>query len=208
MDDTIRKQIIGIRSKYCESILELLTSEGELYHGDLAEKLNMSPSGLNAIIKKMQECEPPIIEVMQIGKYKIYTVPSAVKEYIENKNRPKKKMDEFENEDYENALLCFQHFVEKAGTKWKDILNFLLQGAEEGVEDSVKDHFKKLMSSLVEISKYNNEEMREVMLFLGNDVLEYLIKKYIDEIEECEMILAEIGRRENGKNLLRHLTVK
>ena len=85
MEDPIKRQIIGIRSKYSERILELLAQEGELYHGDLSEKLNMSPSGLNAIIRKMQECDPPIIEIMQIGKYKIYTLPAAVKEYIENK---------------------------------------------------------------------------------------------------------------------------
>ena len=169
MDDTIRKQIIGIRSKYCEPILELLAAEGELYHGDLAEKLNMSPSGLNVIIKKMLECDPPIIEVMQIGKYKIYTIPSAVKEYIENRNSMKKKAVDSEND--ENILLCLQHFVEKAGEKWKDIFNLLLQGVEDGIDDSVKEHFARLMRNIVEASKYNEGEMREVNRFLHNDVL-------------------------------------
>lgn len=124
MDDSIRKQIMGIRSKYCERILELLAVEGELYHGDLSEKLNMSPSGLSVIIKKMQDCDPPIIEIMQIGKYKIYTLPPKVKEYIEANLMEKKRNEKDAKAGRENEqdvvgeddiLLCMQHFVEKAG---------------------------------------------------------------------------------------------
>lgn len=208
MDDTIRKQIMGIRSKYCESILEILASEGELYHGDLADKLKMTPSGLNVIIKKMLECDPPIIEVMQIGKYKIYTIPPAVKEYIENKGSNKKKVDDTDCDEIKSVLLCFQHFIEKAGVKWKDLLNLLLQGNEDDVDDSVKDCFANLMRNIVNASKYNEDELQEAKKFLNNDVLEYLIQSYIDELRECENVLEEISQRENGMKLLRHFILR
>ena len=76
----IQQQIIQSRTKYCEPILKLLFQEGELYHGDLADKLKVSPSGLNNVIKKIMETNPPLIIVNQIGKYKIYTLPDYVKE--------------------------------------------------------------------------------------------------------------------------------
>lgn len=211
MDDSIRKQIIAIRSKYSEPILEILAKEGELYHGDLAEKLNMSPSGLNVIIKKMQDCDPPILEVLQIGKYKIYTLPPSVKEYIENKF-DKNSNDlghstaesSKEYDETENILLTLQHFSEKAGAKWRDQLNLLLQGIEDQIDNETIEQYKRLIKKIVYASKYNEEELVQLKKFLNNEVLEYLVQNYLEELRECEELLEEISYRDNGKNLLRH----
>ena len=214
MEDPIKRQIIGIRSKYSERILELLAQEGELYHGDLSEKLNMSPSGLNAIIRKMQECDPPIIEIMQIGKYKIYTLPAAVKENIENKKNEKNNAVEQDAEggfkpcESENVLLCMQHFIDKAGESWRTILNLLLQDADCDADIEVKKYFGKLMEVIVNASKYNEEEIDELNKFFNNDVLGYLIQEYLDEIDECEEILRQVEARENGAKLVRHFKIR
>ena len=215
MDDSIRKQIIAIRSKYCEPILEILAKEGELYHGDLAEKLNMSPSGLNVIIKKMLECDPPIIEVMQIGKYKIYTLPPSVKEYIENKfeknaNDWRKDNAGADNvfDETENIMLTLQHFSEKAGEHWRDQLNLLLQGKDDIVDAETAEQYRRLMKKIVYASKYNEDELQQLKKFLNNEVLEYLVQSYLDELKECEELLTEISYRENGKNLLRHIELR
>lgn len=212
MDDSIRKQIIGIRSKYCEPILEILAKEGELYHGDLAEKLNMSPSGLNGIIKKMLECNPPIIEVMEIGKYKIYTLPPSVKEYIENKfdkdaNNLRKDNAGTANvfDETESIMLTLQHFSEKAGRQWRDKLNLLLQGKDDDIDAETAEQYRRLMKKIVYASKYNEDEFQQLKNFLHNEVLEYLVQSYLDELKECEELLTEISYRENGKNLLRHI---
>lgn len=212
MDDSIRKQIIAIRSKYCEPILEILAQEGELYHGDLAEKLNMSPSGLNVIIKKMLECNPPIIEVMQIGKYKIYTLPPSVKEYIENKfdkNANDLRKDNAGVADVfdetESIMLTLQHFSEKAGGQWRDQLNLLLQGMDDVVDAETAEQYRRLMKKIVYASKYNEDELQQLKKFLNNEVLEYLVQSYLDELKECEEFIEEISHRENGKNLLRHI---
>jgi len=211
MEDSIRKQIIGIRSKYCEPILELLSREGELYHGDLAEKMNMSPSGLNVIIKKMQECTPPILEINQIGKYKIYALPPAVKEYMEAKRGEGKAFapeDSFrEDAGEENLLLCMQHFVEKAGDKWRERFNLLLQGEEDEAQE-IKSEFERLMGLIREASKYREEEFERLNRFLNNDVLKYLVREYLDETEQCEEILRQVRNGENGERLARHFIIK
>ena len=212
MDDSIRKQIIGIRSKYCEPILELLAQEGELYHGDLAEKLNMSPSGLNVIIKKMQECDPPIIEIMQIGKYKIYTLPPNVREYMENRKNERSAAVEQEygeeSSEEEDVLLCMQHFVEKAGEKWRDILNQLLRDRPCNVGKETRQQYDKLIRCVLDAAKYREEEIDELNRFIHNEVLEHLIQDYLNEIEECEKILRQVGQREGGEKLLRHFKLQ
>ena len=210
MNDSIKKQIMGVRTKYCEPILELLAQEGELYHGDLSEKLNMNPSGLNAIIKKMQECDPPIIEITQTGKYKIYTLPPEVKEYIDDKKRDETTRKSF-SQVYtagENVLICMQHFVENAGSNWKDQLNLLLQGAGEEIDIGTKEQFERLMHTIIEASKYREEEVEQLYRFIDNPVLTYLIQEYLDEIEKCEEILSRIGSEENGKKLARHFIIQ
>lgn len=217
MDDSIRKQIIGIRSKYCERILELLAREGELYHGDLSEKLNMSPSGLSVIIKKMQECDPPIIEIMQIGKYKIYTLPQNVKEYIEMNLMEKRRtakdlMAERENAqdslDEDDILLCMQHFVDKAGERWRDIFNQLLRDVPCDIDKETRNQFDRLMGIIIDAAKYKEEDIDELKRFINNDVLEYLLQDYLNEIEECEKFLSEIRKREGGEKLLRHFRIQ
>lgn len=217
MDESIRKQIIGIRSKYCEPILELLAQEGELYHGDLSERLNMSPSGLNVIIKKMQECDPPIIEIMQIGKYKIYTLPPNVKEYMETilieKKRNEKNVQAGQEDtqgslEEDNVLLCMQHFVEKAGDQWRDVLNLLLRNLPCDANKETRRQFDRLMRRIIDAAKYKEEDLDELNRFIHNEVLEFLIRDYLDEIEECEKILNQVSRREGGEKLLRHFKIQ
>lgn len=217
MDDSIRKQIISIRSKYCERILELLAREGELYHGDLSDRLNMAPSGLNSIIKKMQECDPPIIEIMQIGKYKIYTLPANVKEYMEMNLMEKKRNEKDAAAGRENAqdsieegnvLLCMQHFVEKAGGQWRDVFNQLLRDIPCDVDIETRKQFDRLMELIVDAAKYKEEDLDELNRFIHNEVLEYLIQDYLNEIEECEKILDEIRHRPGGEKLLRHFRIQ
>ena len=49
--EAIAQAINSIRSKYGIRILKLLYREGIMYHGDLAGRLEISPSALNAVIR-------------------------------------------------------------------------------------------------------------------------------------------------------------
>lgn len=167
----IRNQIIQSRTKYCEPILRLLFQEGELYHGDLAEKLKVSPSGLNSVIKKMQESDPSIIIVNQIGKYKIYTLPEYVKDYFRDKH-------DCTIINNDNLFLSFQMFIDSAGSDWKKELNLLLQHEEDDISEETIDLFRNLVTLLVDAYKNWDNDWKKVVKFLNNDVLEFLIKEY------------------------------
>lgn len=205
-DDAVRKQILQVRSKYCEPILELLAREGELYHGDLAEKMEMTPSGLNAIIKKMQEGDTTLIETMEIGKYKIYTIPDSVKNYMKNKNRSVDNRPVRKERGNGDLLLALQHFIESVGDGWKDKLNLFLQGEidENGKDKNAYDKFVEQVRQ----TEQEGEDYIAMKEILNNEVLIYLLERYIVELKECEKIMEEIGRRKNGKKLLRHFTMQ
>lgn len=207
-EEAIRQQILQVRSKYCEPILELLFQEGELYHGDLADKLELSPSGLNAIIKKMVESTPPIIEMMQIGKYKIYSLPDAVRRYMDNRNQPRESPKADHRMSGGNLLLSLQHFIEIVNGNWKDELNLLLQGENAEVEDNVRKSFQELMELVRQAEKYDRTGYEQLKKVMGNDVLSFLLDEYMEEIRECNMIMEEIRQRENGEKLIRHFKMQ
>ncbi len=207
-DEEIRQQILQVRSKYSEPILELLFREGELYHGDLAEKLELSPSGLNAIIKKMMEGTKPIIDMMQIGKYKIYTLPDAVKRYMERKTQPE-EAQRTAGKVYEgNAVLILQHFVEKTGKNWKDVLSLLLQGKYDEGDEEVKKFFRELIKQARREQEYDADSYEMLKNMLRNDILEQSLEEYIEEMKECDCIMEEIRQRKNGKRLIRHFKMQ
>lgn len=206
--EEIRLQILQVRSKYCEPILQLLFQERELYHGDLADKLSLSPSGLSAIIKKMVEQEPPIIDVTQFGKYTIYTLPDRIRKYMERRGGFKESKVSDKEAYGVNVLLPLQHFVAAAGAEWRDELNLLLQkrDQESSIED--KNCFTELMEQAKAAKQYDSRAYDELKKVIQNDILWYLLDGYVNDIEECEQIMEEIRQRENGEKLVRYFAVQ
>lgn len=206
-EDDIHKQILQIRSKYCEPILKILGEEGELYHKDLAERLNVAPSGLNLAVKKMLESSPPLIEMTEIGKYKIYTLPPRIKKYFMNNKNINEygEVLELDAVGKDNLFLCLQHFIEVAGVKWKDKLNLLFQEKEVEKNREVIKAFRSMMKVIVHVSQYDQEEMKELIRFLDNDALVYLLQRYLEIDKEARKVIDEINAKEGGTRLLHHI---
>ena len=206
--EKIRRQILQVRSKYCEPILKLLFQEEELYQGDLAVKLELSPSGLSAIIKKMMEQKPPIIEMTQFGKYTIYTLPDRVRRYMERRGGFKQSKVTDKETYGVNVLLPLQHFVAAAGTEWRDELNLLLQKRDKETCIENINCFNELIERAKEARQYDSRAYDELKKVIQNDILWYLLDGYVDDLEECEQIMEEIKQRENGEKLVRYFAVQ
>lgn len=206
--EEIHNQILHVRSKYCEPILKLLFQEEELYHGDLAKKLELSPSGLNAIIKKIMEQEPPIIEMTQFGKYTIYTLADRARRYMEGRGGFKESKASDKELYGVNVLLPLQHFVAATGAEWRDELNLLLQkrDQESSIED--KNCFTELIEQAKAAKQYDSRAYDELKKVMQNDILWYLLDGYVNDLEECEQIMEEIRQRENGEKLIRYFAVQ
>ena len=76
----LERKIIAISSKYGRKIVYLVNEETNLTHGKLCEKLDLSVSGLNAIMNKM--IAQGIIIKEQKGKNVFYSLTNEVQSLI------------------------------------------------------------------------------------------------------------------------------
>lgn len=175
----IERQIKDISSKHTWSILQIVEREDGITHGELAEKLHLLPSGLSAVVKKMENCALPLLDVSQIGKYRRYTLPNYVKQYLDEKEAEKK--EEFIRKTKgKNLFLLLQHFVEEAGDGWRDTMNVLLQEVEIDTSVRVGECLVEFMDEMKMKNEVQEEEVKAVLNFIKNEVLIYLIKEYIE----------------------------
>lgn len=179
--ERIEQEINQVRSKYGEKILNFLKAERCMYHGDLAAKLEISPSGLNAIIKKMTEGEITLIHVEQVGKFKKYSLPDEVRQYMENEN-PEQQGNGIPRKACGAGLfLPVQRFVEVAGESWREILNLLLCGEDAGISQEVIRAFNDFIKQLEELYVLESPELCLIRKFIKNEVLLYLLDEYLQE---------------------------
>lgn len=85
--DAIEKAVCRLQTKYTDKILLYLYKEGKCYHRDLAANpdIQLSSSGLTAVIKKICACSIPLIETIKTGKFKIYYLTEAGKLYVKER---------------------------------------------------------------------------------------------------------------------------
>lgn len=179
--EKIEREINQVRSKYGEKILYILKSERSMYHGDLAAKLEISPSGLNAIVKKMTEGEIPLIRVEQVGKFKKYSLPDEVRQYMENENPEQQGTGMPRKVCGAGLFLPVQRFVEAAGEPWREVLNLLLCGEEAGISQEEIKAFSELIKQMEELYMTESPELRLLRKFIKNEVLLYLLDEYLLE---------------------------
>lgn len=90
--DHIRKAVRSIPTKATDKILEYLYNHSECYHGELAKATNVSDSRLSTIIKKIEQCSIPLLEISKEGKYKVYNLTYEGRQYVNSMKKTKKQL--------------------------------------------------------------------------------------------------------------------
>lgn len=179
--ERIEHEIDQVRSKYGEKILNLLYEERAMYHGDLAVRLSVSPSGLNAIIRKMKESEIPLIKVEEIGKFKKYSLSEEMQKYMDGDNLEENIMSEEQSKEKVGLFLPIQRFVEAAGDTWREDLNLMLCGEDEGISKEIQRRFEELINQFEELYQKKSPELKLLQKFIRNEVLLYLLDEYLEK---------------------------
>lgn len=71
-----------ISTKYRDEVLSVLAKRGTMLHGDLASAIEVSASGLNAVIKRMNATPVKLVSVEEVSKYKLYSITPIAYKYI------------------------------------------------------------------------------------------------------------------------------
>lgn len=77
-----QNEVLQISTKYKDEILSVLAKRGTMMHGDLASAIEVSASGLNAIIKRMNATSVKLVNVEEVSKYKLYSITPIAYKYI------------------------------------------------------------------------------------------------------------------------------
>ena len=80
----------------------------------------------------------------------------------------------------ENLFVLLQHFVDLVGDEWRDTMNLLLQSEEVDESSEVGKLFLNIVSIWKKKEEIKDEEIQAVRNFIRNEVLLYLIDKYIE----------------------------
>lgn len=176
---SIKRQIQEVNSKHCLPILSAINKDNGISQGELALKMNLLPSGLSAVIKKMENCDIPLVIVTQTGKYRRYSLPEYMERYLAEQEK-EKSGERTQRMQKENLFLLLQRFVEEAGSDWKGTMNFLLQNEEIDDSSSIGKTFTAFINQMKKRTIAHDEGVDEIRVFINNDVLLYLIDKYIE----------------------------
>lgn len=210
--DEIETQIKSVRSKYCEPILNILEEEDNIYHGDLAEKLNLSASGLNAVVKKMQEVTIPLLKIDEIGKYKIYSLSDEVRRYVIRKSDSGIDVKNVEQKPKESLFIFLQRFIDAVDGEWREVLCNLLRGEEYSYSDDVVFQFNCFSECAIGICKENRRSLDEVKQFLKNELLCYALDEFLEVSFKYDQFLneyfKETGSEINWKLLKRIIDIR
>lgn len=73
-----------IQQKHKNDLLRIIYDNDGISNAELAKKLGISASGLNAVVKKVNEVIDPPISAERVKKFKFYTLTSSGRRYVEN----------------------------------------------------------------------------------------------------------------------------
>ncbi|MFQ7156523.1 MAG: winged helix-turn-helix domain-containing protein [Merdimonas faecis] len=176
---SVERQIVEISSKHCLPILRIVRDDSGITHGELATKMDLIPSGLSAVVKKMEKCSVPLLTIIQNGKYRKYYLPEYVEKYFAEKEE-EKNAEFVRGLKEENLFVLLQHFVDLVGDDWRDTMNLLLQSEEVDESSEVGKIFLNIVNMWKKKEEAKDEEIQAVRNFIRNEVLLYLIDKYIE----------------------------
>ena len=77
----VEKEIDKIRTSYRNQIFYYLGTQTAVMHKDLASCLNVSASGLNAVIKHMNAGSVKTVNVEKVSKFTVYSLTAAAYQY-------------------------------------------------------------------------------------------------------------------------------
>lgn len=171
--------IFELKQKYKDAVLFELYESEKMLHSTLANRLPVSPSGLNAVVKKLNEADPPPIYVDKQGKFTFYSLAEAGTAYVREELLPEMCSDVEDEERVHDIFRLLSIFKDRNTKKWTEVLNSIVNEEADFEEQEEGYGFVR------ELQAYRLRSSRGAEAFLGLAVAEKeLQKKILDYLEK------------------------
>ena len=181
--------IAQIRQKYRDSVLMEVYESVRIIHAALANRLSVSVSGLNAIIKKVHEAPIQPIRETKAGKFKFYTLTEDGKKYVESTLLPSVISNKRDSEEVHNLFLLLAMYKDQHQDVWCTNLKTFLEKESE-IADTA-DEMKKsdeyeLLQAFGQFYRRENSKAAKLLELsvadkdLRQSIISYFDNKYIN----------------------------
>lgn len=174
-----KETISNLKQKYKDAVLFEIYENPNILHSVLANRMPVSASGLNAIIKKLNEAVPSPIHTSRQGKFTLYKLEEAGIKYVEEEILPLLVSNMEDKECVGNIFRLLSSFKDQNPKKWVMILENILNGQDEW------DDYEEGSGFIKEIGVYSSDSGEEAKALLDLAIVDKeLKKKIVDYLKE------------------------
>lgn len=168
--NTNERQEIGkfdqIKQKYKnQTLLEIFWSD-QILHVTLANRLGLSPSGLNATLKKLNDVDAKPLRENKSGKFKFYSLTEDGKNYVKAEILSVLINSEQDEENIHKIYTLLSAYKDKNQGNWIKKLKDLTSEVSEEMEDENID-IALGYEFLKEYARFYRKESKKAEIFLN-----------------------------------------
>lgn len=181
------KRIAEIKQKYKDMLLLDLYVNRTSFHADLANRLKLSASGLNAVIKKVNDTNEKLINDIKSGKNKFYSLSNCANEYVEMMLLPEITEKTEDKDIVYHILDILSDFKDKYNGTWENQLSELLKAETreaEGGEPDLGYEFLDALSNYYKCAEKKAEKL--LVLSISNREVRQCIIEYVKKNDSSE----------------------
>ena len=134
----------------------------------------------------MNETGHPLIHTEVVGKFKKYSLPSDVKEYMDHAETGSDGQEPIKVNDGRDRLIPLMNYIDAAdrvNTDWKRCMNYLLSGEGDDVPAPVQKAFDILIKQIETLYEEQSPDLKLIFKVIKNDVLIFLLEEYLQNME-------------------------
>ena len=181
--------IAQIKQKYRDPLLMEVHESGRIIHAGLANHISVSVSGLNAIIKKMNEVPIRPIRETKAGKFKFYTLTEDGEKYVKSALLPAVISNRRDEEEVHNLFKLFAIYKDQHQDVWCTKLKMFLEKESETsdtIDDVNESEEYELLQTFGQFYRRENSKAGNLLELcvadkeLRKNIISYLDNQYIN----------------------------
>lgn len=200
-------ELINIKQKHKDVLLRKVYDKEGISHSELAEEIGVSPSGLNAIVKKINEDLEPEnqpLKSKKVNKFRYYSLTEIGKKYVEE------NLFTEEGKEYKEEIReLWRLFCGRLRQEWKEKTRELLRQYInlQKAEDENQVLFFSIMDLLINYWKKQPEDVAILLkdLISDKELRSKVENVVVNRVDECNKMMPLIQAQGADEEMAYHM---